>query len=250
MSKVTPLTPDAAARRAAHTPEKTRLYRNGQNAQLHGHRALWPQRCGLCPPRCCGAGAPQHRLRRLPGGTRRIGGSPIGGSICGWCWPRRCRRSSWRSCCSGSSRRWSYRGRRRPTPRRDGAVRSAYPLPGAQETSRDNGASRPLRRVPTIVSFLNPQLTFSLAGGNRTSCPQSCLNFWSARRLVVTHTPTASAGWQTCCLAGQCRPQRCFSTDSSNNRDALNAISAPFGLVQSGIIPSYAVIVGEIFPDS
>jgi DNA-binding Lrp family transcriptional regulator len=33
------------------------------------------------------------------------------------------------------------------------------------------GASRPLRRIPAIVSFLNPQPAFSLAGGNRSSCP-------------------------------------------------------------------------------
>jgi hypothetical protein len=33
------------------------------------------------------------------------------------------------------------------------------------------GASRPLRRVPAIVSFLNPQPTLSLGGGNWSSCP-------------------------------------------------------------------------------
>jgi hypothetical protein len=33
------------------------------------------------------------------------------------------------------------------------------------------GASRLLRRIPAIVSFLNPQPTFSLVGGNRSSCP-------------------------------------------------------------------------------
>jgi hypothetical protein len=33
------------------------------------------------------------------------------------------------------------------------------------------GASRPLRRIPAIVSFLNPQPALSLAGGNRSSCP-------------------------------------------------------------------------------
>ena len=32
-------------------------------------------------------------------------------------------------------------------------------------------ASRPLRRIPAIVSFLNPQPALSLAGGNRSSCP-------------------------------------------------------------------------------
>ena len=33
------------------------------------------------------------------------------------------------------------------------------------------GASRPLRRIPAIVSFLNPQPALSLVGGNRSSCP-------------------------------------------------------------------------------
>src|SRR5215469_17902361 len=33
------------------------------------------------------------------------------------------------------------------------------------------GASRPLRRIPAIVSFLNPQPTPSLVSGNRSSCP-------------------------------------------------------------------------------
>ena len=33
------------------------------------------------------------------------------------------------------------------------------------------GASRPLRRIPAIVSFLNPQPAVSLVGGNRSSCP-------------------------------------------------------------------------------
>src|SRR6266404_5144275 len=33
------------------------------------------------------------------------------------------------------------------------------------------GASRPLRRIPVIVSFLNPQPALSLVGGNRSSYP-------------------------------------------------------------------------------
>jgi hypothetical protein len=32
------------------------------------------------------------------------------------------------------------------------------------------GASRPLRRIPAIVSFLNPQPALSLVGGNLSSC--------------------------------------------------------------------------------
>src|SRR5438132_2689649 len=35
------------------------------------------------------------------------------------------------------------------------------------------GASRPLRRFPAIVSFLNPQPALSLIGGNRSSCPNT-----------------------------------------------------------------------------
>jgi hypothetical protein len=34
------------------------------------------------------------------------------------------------------------------------------------------GASRPLRRIPAIVSFLNPQPALSPVGGNRSSCPK------------------------------------------------------------------------------
>jgi hypothetical protein len=33
------------------------------------------------------------------------------------------------------------------------------------------GASRPLRRIPAIVCFLNQQPALSLVGGNRSSCP-------------------------------------------------------------------------------
>jgi len=37
------------------------------------------------------------------------------------------------------------------------------------------GASRPLRRVPAIVSFLNPQRALSLGGGNWCSCPKPAI---------------------------------------------------------------------------
>jgi hypothetical protein len=33
------------------------------------------------------------------------------------------------------------------------------------------GASRPVRRIAAIVSFLSPQLTLSLGRGNASSCP-------------------------------------------------------------------------------
>jgi hypothetical protein len=44
-------------------------------------------------------------------------------------------------------------------------------LAGSRSTA--NGASRPLRRIPAIVSFLNPQPPLSLVGGNRSSCPKA-----------------------------------------------------------------------------
>jgi hypothetical protein len=34
-----------------------------------------------------------------------------------------------------------------------------------------DGASRPLPRIPAIVSFLNPQRALSVGGGNWSSCP-------------------------------------------------------------------------------
>jgi len=37
------------------------------------------------------------------------------------------------------------------------------------------GASRPLRRIPAIVFFLNPQPALGLVGGNRSSCPFSAI---------------------------------------------------------------------------
>jgi hypothetical protein len=49
------------------------------------------------------------------------------------------------------------------------------------------GASRPLRRIPAIVSFLNPQPALSLVGGNRSSCPKAViasrpLELWELHR--------------------------------------------------------------------
>jgi Beta-lactamase len=45
------------------------------------------------------------------------------------------------------------------------------PLLFATQRMAAVGASRPLRRIPAIVSFLNPQPALSLVGGNRSSCP-------------------------------------------------------------------------------
>ena len=55
-------------------------------------------------------------------------------------------------------------------------VRSDYSasnlsVPGHGRGRSGIGASRPLRRIPAIVSFLNPQPALSLVGGNRSSCP-------------------------------------------------------------------------------
>jgi hypothetical protein len=40
----------------------------------------------------------------------------------------------------------------------------------AFQRTAEIGASRPLRRIPAIVSFLNPQPALSLVGGNGASC--------------------------------------------------------------------------------
>src|SRR5580692_4719220 len=44
-------------------------------------------------------------------------------------------------------------------------------LPGRTGGRSGIGASRPLRRIPAIVTFLNPQPALSLVGGNRSSFP-------------------------------------------------------------------------------
>jgi hypothetical protein len=56
-----------------------------------------------------------------------------------------------------------------------------------------NGASRPLRRIPAIVSFLNPQPALSPVGGNGSSCPEADLGNASGLigvglRVAVTAT--------------------------------------------------------------
>jgi hypothetical protein len=48
------------------------------------------------------------------------------------------------------------------------------------------GASRPLRRIAAIVSFLNPQPALSLVGGNRSSCPISGIACRRRRQGVAT----------------------------------------------------------------
>jgi hypothetical protein len=52
------------------------------------------------------------------------------------------------------------------------AANGSFALDPASSVSRVQiGASRPLRRIPAIVSFLNPQPALSLVGRNRSSCP-------------------------------------------------------------------------------
>jgi hypothetical protein len=45
------------------------------------------------------------------------------------------------------------------------------------------GASRLLRRIPAIVSFLNLQPALSLVGGNRSSCPEAAIGETERQRL-------------------------------------------------------------------
>ena len=53
-------------------------------------------------------------------------------------------------------------------------------------------ASRPFRRSPAIVSFLNPQPALSLVGGNRSSCPTPA---------IPSPDPRVSIGWESRCSA-------------------------------------------------
>ena len=52
------------------------------------------------------------------------------------------------------------------------------------------GASRPLRRTPAIVSFLNPQPALSLVGGNRSSCPGKAIRDRSSSSSALDPEPT------------------------------------------------------------
>ena len=56
-----------------------------------------------------------------------------------------------------------------------------------------------MRRIPAIVSFLNPQPTLSLVGGNRSSCPYSVI----ARPVKPFYDPRWG-GWEIP-LAGEQR---------------------------------------------
>src|ERR1700741_3369259 len=60
------------------------------------------------------------------------------------------------------------------------------------------GASRPLRRIPAIVSFLNPQPALSLVGGNGSSYRFAVTRCDQRRRPMkhlcdIRSTPTSGA---------------------------------------------------------
>jgi hypothetical protein len=59
------------------------------------------------------------------------------------------------------------------------------------------GASRPLRRIPATVSFLNPQPALSLVGGNRSSCPILAVRNTGRDRLswVESGCGAVAVGW-------------------------------------------------------
>jgi hypothetical protein len=48
-----------------------------------------------------------------------------------------------------------------------------------------NGASRPLRRLPAMVSFLSPKPALSLDGGNHFSCPFAATRCDQRRRPMI-----------------------------------------------------------------
>ena len=54
---------------------------------------------------------------------------------------------------------------------------------GARPGRSGIGASRPLWRIPAIVSFLNPQPALSLVGGNGSSCPFAVIRHRHPDRL-------------------------------------------------------------------
>jgi hypothetical protein len=56
-------------------------------------------------------------------------------------------------------------------PAAEGPLWVEPPRSAARVGRSGDGASRPLRRIPAIVSFLNPQPALSLGGRNRSSCP-------------------------------------------------------------------------------
>ena len=57
-----------------------------------------------------------------------------------------------------------------------------------------NGASRPLWRIPAIVSFLNPKPALSLGRGNWSSCPIADARLATSECLLVGVKPSDQAG--------------------------------------------------------
>ena len=99
-----------------------------------------PQACGSPPRRCCGARAPERRSPRSPGGTRRNGGRPIGGWICGWSSPRRRPTVFLAMLLFGAFQVWRLRlrGRRRLTARsRNPLLSRSYRSPELSWVVRD-----------------------------------------------------------------------------------------------------------------
>jgi len=91
----------------------------------------------------------------------------------------------------------------------DGGLVASRPLPwleararlGCQtagELGRMNTVARPLRRVPAIVSFLNPQPTLSLGRGNWSSCPKA-VEPVAPRRLLFRNGPHLRKTLHTTC---------------------------------------------------
>jgi hypothetical protein len=65
-----------------------------------------------------------------------------------------------------------------------------------------------LRRIPAIVSFLNPQPALSLVGGNRSSCPIPAVRRHHkdrSRRWEAVIIRSLAIGWQRCASYGQYR---------------------------------------------
>ena len=66
---------------------------------------------------------------------------------------------------------------------------------------------------------------------------------------VRRSSATASADCARCCSARRCRACRCCCSFRSTDWCRSTSSAALFGLFQGGIVPSYAIIVREYFPE-
>jgi hypothetical protein len=87
-----------------------------------------------------------------------------------------------------------------------------------------------LRRIPAIVSFLNPQPALSLVGGNRSSCPTADLRPDGFERLSrvdsgPSRRPIGVAGLR--CLRPFRRPRSGAAANSGNSQMLLKPVSTP-----------------------